>query len=258
MSFHSQGEISHGQVSDYPGIMRNLRIEGPHFPAHFPDIVVNQIPSMFLFFQLIKRDFVSKGVLIPLTWSALQDYCLPLASPLHVGNTQSLQTPQQSAPSASAKAVSGRWRKWRGKQQTQPKEACNSMSDFFPQSQEKDRSGGHDQPRMPTKWALLWNDPAGFQMKTTGKSDRRMFSCLLPIKTRKIKLNQCGKCQRTHPPVNSSSSNNVRCKNPSIVPIPFELLFCIALLDIQERRSGTGYCEINMNLKWLYCETQNF
>lgn len=78
------------------------------------------------------------------------------------------------------------------------------------------------------------------------------------IKTGKIKLNQCGECQRTHPTVDFSSSNNVRCKNPSIVPILFELLFCIALLHIQERRSGTGNCEINMNLKWLYCETQNF
>lgn len=37
----------------------------------------------------------------------------------------------------------------------------------------------------------------------------------------KIKLSQCGGWQRTYPNVDFSSSNNVRCETPSIMPISF-------------------------------------
>lgn len=41
------------------------------------------------------------------------------------------------------------------------------------------------QPKTSMKWALLWGDPAGFQMKTIGERGRMMFSCLLSIKAGK-------------------------------------------------------------------------
>lgn len=36
---------------------------------------------------------------------------------------------------------------------------------LLPSTTGKDRSGSDDQPGMSMKWALLWDDPAGFQMK---------------------------------------------------------------------------------------------
>lgn len=155
--------------------------------------------------------------LVPLAWSAPQDYCLPLASPLHFGSTQSLQTLQQSLPSASAK------KKYQENEGNEGKISrhIQRMSYFFPQSLEKDRSDGRNQPGMSMKWPLLWGDPAGFKMKTMGKRGQKDVLVSVVNQGWKIKLSQRGECQRTHPSVDFSSSNKVRCETPSIVPISF-------------------------------------
>lgn len=56
-------------------------------------------------------------LLASLTWSSHQGSGLPLASPLHFGSPQSLQTLVQSLLSASAKEISRGWRQRREKQQ---------------------------------------------------------------------------------------------------------------------------------------------
>lgn len=91
--------------------------------ASFPSPCCGPNPmSVFVFPTLRERFCKQRNTrLVPLAWSAPQDYCLPLASPLHFGSTQSLQTLQQSLSSASAKEISGGWRQWREKQQMHTK-----------------------------------------------------------------------------------------------------------------------------------------
>lgn len=134
-------------MSGYLGIKRNLTAE-----KGIPGLISlslswsKSIQWFFVFSTTRQRLCKQRNTHhVPLAWSAPQDYCLPLSSSLHFGSTQSPQTLEQSLPSASAKEISGGWRWWRENQQTHTEHL------FFPQSQEKDWSDGHNSQRR------LWN-----------------------------------------------------------------------------------------------------
>lgn len=80
-----------------------------HSWPHFPVLVVIQIPLVFFILSTSRKRLCKQRNthLVPLACSAPQGYWMTLASPLHFGSIQSLQTLQQSVPSASVKEMPG-------------------------------------------------------------------------------------------------------------------------------------------------------